>query len=212
MSQMGKSLDSIDWKAVRERMAAASRATEEALKLSPERAQQILDERARTLAAVLSDDLPLGEILEVVKFELGHEHYAIEACYVREVFRLRTFTAVPGTPDFVLGICNLRGQLLPIFDLRKFFKLVVNGVTDLSRVVIIGESQAEFGILADNVAQVMELPVEAIGKARASSIGVERSYLRGVTDDALIVLDGAALLKEPALFLNSSHKNHEELL
>lgn len=187
------------WTIVHERMAKSLRSLEESE--APERARQILDERARALAVPPPADQPIGETIDVIRFELTHERYAVEARYVREVLRLQAFTPIPGAAALVLGISNIRGELLPLFDLRHFFSLDPRGVTDLSRIIVMGEERAEFGVLAHEVSPVSTLPVRSLSAAGEAQVGLSRAYVRGVTSDALVVLDGQALLEEQALFL-----------
>ncbi|MBC7818113.1 MAG: purine-binding chemotaxis protein CheW [Planctomycetaceae bacterium] len=138
----------IDWPSVRERLNKATAATESALRVSPERAREIMDARARALARVQQAELDVGEVLEVATFALADERYAIETRFVSEVIRLADCTRVPGTPDFLLGVMNLRGEILSVIDLRKFLDLPARELSDQSRVVVLGGERPEFGVLA----------------------------------------------------------------
>src|SRR5947209_17100846 len=102
----------IDWKQLRERLARAAQATEESVRLSPERARAVMEERARTLARIPPRAPHATEVLEVVTFGLADERYAVETRHVREVVRPAEFTPVPGAPDFLVGLVNLRGDIL----------------------------------------------------------------------------------------------------
>lgn len=186
----------IDWQAVHERMARAQAETRSALALPPERAAAVMDERARLLARSPADAKPSGEVLELLTFALGRERYAIETRFVREVTRLLDFTPVPGAPEFVLGITNLRGEVLAIIDLRKFFGATEKGLTDLSRLVVLGTAATEFGVLADAVHAIDRLSAAEVLDAPESIAGIGREYLRGVTRRALIVIEGDVLLDD----------------
>jgi len=190
---------SIDWPSVREQLAAANRATEEALAPSASRAASILEARARTLAKREATDSGDEARLELVVFTLAREHYAIETRFVREVLRLNSVAPVPGAPDFLLGLTSLRGEILPVFDSRKLFGLAAKGLSDLSRLIVLGEREAAFAILADHVEDVAEIPASAVEHSPHGESA--RAYLRGVTKSALIVLDGALLLSDAALFI-----------
>jgi purine-binding chemotaxis protein CheW len=201
-----RSAAEIDWKKVHERLARATRATEEALRLSPERARQVMEERARTLARVPTEAPDAAEVLEVVSFSLANERYAIETGHIREVIRFTDFTPVPGAPDFLVGLVNLRGEILAVFDLRKLFGIVDMGVTDLSRVIVLGGERAEFGVLADTVYEVMTLRTSEVFEPPGSVAGVGREYLRGVTKEGLIVLDGSVLLQAVRFFIDQAEE------
>src|SRR5689334_4990591 len=90
----------VDPQQVRERLARAAAATEEALGLSPERAEAVLRERARALARPSAAAPRAGDFLEVIVFRLAGESYAIESHFVREVVRQGDCTPLPGAPDF----------------------------------------------------------------------------------------------------------------
>jgi purine-binding chemotaxis protein CheW len=106
---------------------------------------------------------------------------------------------VPGTPPFVLGVTNLRGEILALFDLRSLLGIVAEGVTDLGRIVVLGESRREFGFLADVASEVLSVPVASLAQTQTAW---GRAYVRGVTPDGLIVLSGEALLKDPRLTID----------
>ena len=194
--------ESIDWPSVRERLDKATVATESALRVSPERTCEIMDARARALARVQQAEPDVGEALEVATFALADERYAIETCFVSEVIRLADCTRVPGTPDFLLGVTNLRGEILSVIDLRKFFDLPTRELSDQSRVVVLGGERPEFGVLAESAHEVTTLRREELLEPPGSVTGIGREYLRGVTRDALIVLDGAVLLQDARLFID----------
>jgi purine-binding chemotaxis protein CheW len=188
-----------DWPEMRARITKAfDRSVEES---SPERAREILVERARRLALATERPEAAVEALELLPFRLGREHYAIETRYAREVVRLTGFTAVPSTEDFVLGVANLRGEIVPVFDLMLFFGFASQGLTDRSRVIVVGAEEVEFGIIADSVHAVALVPVEALVADAAFESERASACVRGVTRDAMIVLDGAALLKDRRLFI-----------
>lgn len=194
----------VDWAAVRERLARAQAATASALELSPARARAVMDERARLLARAPAEGKAPSEVLQTLTFVLGPERYAVEAKQVREIARLVDFTAVPGAPEFLLGVMNLRGEILAIADLRTFFGVPQQGLTDLARVVVLGVERAEIGVLADETHELRSLPLAEILEPPDSVAGIGREYLLGITKDALIVLDAARLLADPRLFVDQA--------
>jgi purine-binding chemotaxis protein CheW len=160
------------------------------------RSLPVLEARARQLARVPDAPSRPGEVLELVGFVLAGERYGIESRFVREVVRLTRFTPVPGTPPFVLGVTSLRGEILALFDLRHLLGAVAEGVTDLGRIVVIGESRREFGLLADFASEILYVPGTSLAQPEAAW---GRTYLQGVTPDGVIVLSGEALLNDPRL-------------
>jgi len=167
----------------------------------PAQVKAMMDERARRLAQPPAHDRPRGEALELVAFGLANERYAVESRYVREVVRLTDLAPVPGAPEFLAGVANLRGEILAVVDLRRFFGVPARGITDMSRLVVLGGEEAEFGVLADAVSEVVSLRREDLLDPLAPATGIGGEFLRGVTRDGLIVLDGAALLESPRLVI-----------
>jgi purine-binding chemotaxis protein CheW len=196
----------INWDRIRERLARATAATEEALRPSPQRAREVLAERARALARVPAEAPRAAEVLEVVRFELAGEHYALETRHVREVVRLTDLTPVPAAPPILVGVLNLRGEILAVFDLRRFFGLPEGDATEQARVLVLGHERAEFGILADAVQEVQRLRTDEVLEPPATVAGVGREYVRGVTGAALIVLDGAVLFQDRRLFIDQAEE------
>lgn len=164
----------------------------------------ILEQRARRLAAPLAADARSRRMLELVVFTLGGGRYGLETRHVREVTRLKEFTPTPGVPDFVMGLTSIRGEFLALIDLRPFLRLPTQGLSDLSYIIICGTDRAEFGILADTVHDVVTLDAEEIIPAPASLAGGAADHLRGVTREALAVLDGARLLADERLFVQQT--------
>ena len=193
----------IDWAGFHARVARAFAGAGNGSAPSRQQAREILEQRARRLAMAPVDTGRQRETIAVLPFRLGREQYGLETRFAREVIRLTEFTAIPGAPDFLVGIANLRGEILPVFDLMRFFGFTSSGLMDRSRVIVVGRAEAEFGVIADTVQEVSALPLDDfVGDPNfAGERG--RECIRGVTEAAMIVLDGAALLADPRLFIGS---------
>lgn len=165
---------------------------------------QILQSRARELARPLKED-ENTETIEVVIFRLAFEIYGIATSHVREVHPLKDLTPLPCTPPFVTGIINVRGQVMSVIDLKKFFELPDQGITDLNKAVIISDGDMEFGILADAIVDVHNIPLQELQTSLPSLTGIRNDYLLGVAPDGLVVLDAGKLLSNSDLIV------HEEV-
>ncbi|MBI2311240.1 MAG: purine-binding chemotaxis protein CheW [Betaproteobacteria bacterium] len=192
---------SVDWKEVRRRLTIAEAAIEGGWTPAPEEAKRILKERARALAREPERAEATGGSIEILEFRLAYENYGVESGFVQEVAPLKEFTPVPGTPPFILGIVNLRGRILSVVDLRPFFELPAKGLGDLNKVIVLHDGNLEFGILADAVAGVRSLALAAIQPSLPTLTGIREQYLKGVTPDRLVVLDGGKLLSDPNLIV-----------
>lgn len=154
----------------------------------------ILRERARALARVPEQAGTARESLDVLEFRLGSETCAIETAFVREVYPLKDFTPLPGTPAFVLGIVNIRGQILSVVDLRKLLNQPDRGLGELNKVIIIRNDRMEFGILADAILGTHSISRTAIQPPLPTVTGTGAEYLRGVTAERVIILDAERIL------------------
>ena len=163
--------------------------------------ERILRARAAALARPRLVGVRPEDEIEVVEFLLGSEHYAIAASLVREVCPLKDLTPLPGTPAFVRGIINLRGRIVSVVDLKRFFDLPVQGLTDLNKVVVTGDAQTEFGLLVDAVVGVRSISRVEIQPPMPTLTGVRETYLKGVTRERLVILDGTAILADPKLIV-----------
>jgi purine-binding chemotaxis protein CheW len=138
-------------------------------------------------------------VIQLVTFRLKDETYGINVMQVQEVLRVTEIAPVPGAPQYVLGIINLRGNVVTVLDTRTRFGLPTTELDDASRIVIIESEEQVVGILVDSVAEVVELRNSEIDSA--PSIGNEDSarYIQGVASrdkDLLIVVDLNKLLTE----------------
>jgi purine-binding chemotaxis protein CheW len=165
-------------------------------------ARQVLQERARALAAPLPDAATDGETLDVVEFILSRERYAFDAACVRGVHPLRQLTVLPGTPAHVLGIVNLRGHVVAVVDLRPFFGLPRRGLADIDKVLVLADGAMEFGVVADAVPGARQVRRGELQASIATFGGIREAYLLGVGRDGLTVLDARRLLHDEALVVN----------
>ncbi len=136
--------------------------------------KEILKSRAHDLAREIRSTDETTNSLEVVVFRLADEQYAIESIRVREVYPIKELTPLPCTPSFVLGIINVRGQILTVIDLRRFFDLPIKGLTDLNKVIVIEHHEGELGVLADAILGVRSLCSSEIRPAPSTLTGVAR--------------------------------------
>lgn len=192
-----QSASAVDWTEIHRRLAAARAAVEQEWAQNPEEKKKILKARAQALARDPATQKPVEEHMEVVEFLLAYEKYGIESNYVQEVYPLRELAPVPCTPPFVLGMINLRGQILSVIDLKKFFDLPEKGLTDLNKVLVVRSDRMELGILADVILGVRTIPLQDLQPSLPTLTGIRAEYLRGVTKDRLVVLDVGKILSDP---------------
>jgi purine-binding chemotaxis protein CheW len=186
-----------DWSEVHRRLETSRSAMQRRLTPSVEERRTILRARARFLAQERKEDKELRQSpLEVVEFLLAAEHYGIELTNIREIHALSEFTPVPGTPAFVLGLTNVRGQILSLIDIKKLFDLPERGLTDLNKVIVVRTHQMELGILADAVLGVRTIAPSEFQTSLPTLTGIRAEYLKGITKDPLVILDVEKILSD----------------
>jgi len=116
-----------------------------------------------------------------VTFSLADETYAIDVLQVQEVLKLTEITPVPGVPDYILGIINLRGDVVTVIDARRRLSLPVREPDESSRIVIIDVDNQNIGILVDSVAEVVQIPAESIDPAPAVGNDQTSRFILGVS-------------------------------
>lgn len=191
----------IDWREIGRRMEASRVAVERIWAPTAEDTQRILRERARTLAREAVPTETADASIEVIEFLLAHERYAIATEYVRGVDPLEDLTPLPCTPSFVLGIVNVRGEILSVIDLKKFFDLPEKGLTDLNKVIVLESANMVFGIVADAISGVRRILRADIQSSLPTLTGIREDYLLGVTGERLVILDAAKLLNDGRLIV-----------
>jgi Chemotaxis signal transduction protein len=201
MKSESKKSTPIDWNEVRRRVTNAQEKIDKGWQLSSEEKKNILKARAISLAREAQKETP-KESVEMIEFLLSYENYAIESRFVHEVYPLKELTPLPCTPSFVLGIINLRGRIISVIDIKKFFELPQQGLTDLNKAIIVRNGHMEFGILADAILGARSLPLEEIQPPPSTLSGIRASYLKGVTKAGLVVLDAQKMLADPKMIVD----------
>lgn len=130
------------------------------------------------------------DVAQVVSFRLHDEEYAIEITRVKEIILVEGITRVPQMPEFVEGIINLRGNVIPVLDLRKRFGLPCRELDDQTRIMVTRMGDRIVGLIVDSVSQVMKIPQADIQPPPATIAGLAGEYLLGVgkVDDRLLIL------------------------
>lgn len=131
-----------------------------------------------------------GELSQLISFEVGKEEYGLEILRVKEVIRIREITGLPRAPSFVKGIINLRGDVIPIIDLRDRFGLEHREYTSTTRVIVVDVDQKLVGMVVDAASQVVRVPADQIEPPPPIVGGLSAEYIKAVCklDERLIIL------------------------
>lgn len=140
---------------------------------------------------------PGGQGLLVSTFYVNGVLFALDTALVEEVVRPRRTTRVAHSPQYVLGIMNLRGKIVAVLDLAQILQLGKSSVTDASRLYIVQDRDGTAGLLVDQAADVIELDVRALEPPPSGVRGSESRFLHGIARAGgrlVTVLDAAAVL------------------
>jgi purine-binding chemotaxis protein CheW len=201
-----------DWDAASKRIAAVSAALEEMKNADPEMVERVWAQRAAQLAKPLEREEE-GTQIELALIQLGRELYGIEVRHILEIRPAVRITRVPRVPEWVTGVVNLRGRILSVLDLRRFFGLAPaeateedDRVTPFPNLVIVEVPTMEVALLAEDVLEVEPFPIGQIQNVDQTIRGVGSEYVRGVIEQGdqtpmIIVLDLPTLLADGRLVI-----------
>ena len=150
-----------------------------------------------------------SEVLQLVCFKLAEEEYAVDITSVQEVIRVSALTPVPQMPDFVLGVINVRGSIIPVFDLRKEFRLPEKEMDDQSKIIILNVRDVSFGIIADNILDNVKLDKNLVDPAPEVKLRMNRECIKGLGEigKRMIIILNLAKVSE---VINSAIDGHRD--
>jgi purine-binding chemotaxis protein CheW len=200
-----------DWDGVRERIAAVNTALQEMEDADPELVERIWAQRAAQLAKPPARKEEGGQV-ELALVQLGREVYGIETQHIIEIRPAVRITRVPRVPEWMTGVTNLRGRILSVLDLRRFFGLAPaetkeeDSVTPFQDLVVVETPAMEVALLAEDVLEIEPFPTSRIQSVAETIRGVSTEYVRGVIERGaglpmIIVLDLPALLADERLII-----------
>ena len=153
---------------------------------------------------------------QIVIFELSSEYFGVEIAAVQSIIKIQPITRLPHTPEFVEGVTNLRGKVLPVIDLRKRFGVAAQDMDKNSRIIVVSFDQNEVGMIVDEVSEVVTVPTGAVEAAPAIATTIDSTFIKGIAklgsnstqqeERLVILLDLAHVLstKEQAKLLELS--------
>lgn len=131
-----------------------------------------------------------GALSQIVTFTLADEEYGVNIMRVQEIILMGDITQVPEVPDFIEGVINLRGNVIPIVDLRCRFGIKQAEKTEETRIIVVNVNDKTMGIVVDAVNEVLRISDKDIEEAPPSISGWGKEYLQGLIklDERLLIL------------------------
>jgi len=164
--------------------------------------ETILKKRAEILKKPLAEASQLGDQIDGLEFLLADEKYAISSIFVSEVIYINELTKLPCTPSFIMGLINVRGKVLSVIDIKTFFNIPGKGITNLNKVIIVKYNDIEIGILADDILGNTNIQLNSLQTKVTTITEVNESFIIGVTDKRVVVLDIKKLLLSDVIIVN----------
>lgn len=140
-----------------------------------------------------------GNVIQLVSFTLDGVEYGIDILQVHEILRIPDITRLPNTPSFIRGVINLRGNVIPVVDVRNRFGYPSIDVTEFTRIIVIESEGKQIGLFVDNVSQVIRLSDKNIDPPSDLIEGVSEEFITGVgrlKDRLVVILNLANILFE----------------
>jgi purine-binding chemotaxis protein CheW len=144
------------------------------------------------------------ELLQLVSFKIGDEEYGVDILLVQEINKITQITEVPNSPDFVEGVINLRGRVIPIIDLRVRLNLEKKSYDKDTRIIVVELEHKTIGFIVDAVSEVLRIPASVIEAPPELVAGIGSEFIKAVgklEDRLLILID-----LEKILTLNEKEK------
>lgn len=151
----------------------------------------------------------LEEINQFVVFKVGIEEYAVPILKVNEIIRLKgiNITEIPNTYEYIIGIINLRGEVIPIMDLRLRFNMERKELDESHRIIIVNLQSKTVGLLVDSVSEVAQVKGEDISLPPEEISDLDNKYITGVAkhnDRLFIILDIDKIISDKAEILTKN--------
>tara|TARA_B100000579_G_scaffold144341_1_gene117146 strand:- start:301 stop:840 length:540 start_codon:yes stop_codon:yes gene_type:complete len=141
-----------------------------------------------------------NEGAQLITFILGEEKYGLDILTVRELISYpEGLTQIPGMPDFIVGMFNLRGLVIPVMDLRKKFGMAIEELHEYSVIIIVQVEEKNIGLIVDSVADVIFVKEEDIQETTEMAVHVDTKFIKGVAktkDEMVILMDIEHLLSK----------------
>jgi purine-binding chemotaxis protein CheW len=150
-------------------------------------------------ADFVDNDSAVRKERQIVAFTLGTEIYGVDIASVREIIPIQKIVSVPRAPDFVEGIINLRGRVIPVLDLRKHFGFEKKMGDPNQRIVLVEAGSESIGVIVDSVSSVLRIPDDSVEPPASVIVGPEIEYIYGIAKvdgDLIVLLDLTRIISD----------------
>jgi purine-binding chemotaxis protein CheW len=178
--------------------------SDQTLGLAPEKAQALLDSRAKRLSRTVASAAEAQDRIELLMFKLGTDNYAVDPRLIHHVQLVPEMTPLPHMESHIAGILNLRGTVLMVAHLRPLLGLPVKPLDESTRLLVVGETEPELGFLVDEVVGVVEMARKEFVEGGTIQPAFAPEFLQGVFRSGCVVLNLSNLLKDSRLIVDNA--------
>lgn len=149
-----------------------------------------------------------SDLIQLVTFHIDQEEFGVDILRVQEIIRTMDITKVPRAPEFVEGVVNLRGKVIPILDLRKRFGMSERKYDSRTRIIVIELDGVIVGFIVDSVSEVLRIQADTVEEPPAIVSGIDSEFISGVgklSDRLLILIDLDRLMSRDEMRSLVSH-------
>jgi purine-binding chemotaxis protein CheW len=131
-----------------------------------------------------------NELLQLVSFKIGNEEFGVDILNVQEINKMTQITKVPNAPDYVEGIINLRGRVIPVINLRTRLNMEKKASDKDTRIIVVEVGKSTVGFIVDAVSEVLRIPVNITEVPPSIVTGIDSDFIKSVgkLDDRLLIL------------------------
>jgi len=200
MSEDPSESKKFDWEAARNKLLAARRSLTG--DLSPQQVEEVLDRRAHLLSQTVQGNLFRESDLQLLSFLSCDEKFAVPAEFVRSAMSLEGYAPIPCTPDFVIGAFNVRGQVYPVVDIRRFLRLPVDEDHIYRTAMLVETGRLVVGMAVDTVYDVVSVLPGGLAPPASARLSIDERCVKGITHDLTLVLDLSYIMGDPRFVVN----------
>mgnify|MGYP001574143460 CR=1 FL=1 len=146
--------------------------------------------KENTMADIKQNNNESNELLQLVSFKIGNEEFGVDILNVQEINKMTTITKVPNAPEFVEGVINLRGRVIPVIDLRARLHLAKKEHDKDTRIIVVEIAQSTVGFIVDAVSEVLRIPLSTFETPPEIVTGIDSEFIKSVgkLEDRLLIL------------------------
>jgi purine-binding chemotaxis protein CheW len=163
---------------------------------------KILEQRAKLLALRKTGSNEQLDFPKFLRFNIGKEHFALSLLSVREVISLKDITPLPGTPAFIAGIVNYRGEILSIVNFKILMQLTERGLTEMNKIMVMENETMRFGVLVDGVSEVFHYNDQQLSAKPINFNGFANDVTLGITQHGVVIIDANRFMNHQSVILS----------